>query len=125
MQPRPSGRVHTPVRQLGMLLGVRTGARVLVAEDNATNRDVILAQLQKLGCEASAVENGAQAIEALQQEEGLQRKYDLVLMDCQMPVMDGFEATHRIRASIRPDIPIIAVTADAMSGDRIDVSVKG
>ncbi len=88
-------------------------ARILVAEDNVTNQKVVLAQLQKLGFQASAVCTGADATEAVQQGS-----YDLVLMDCQMPVMDGFEATRLIRRSTCPNIPIIAVTADAMSEDR-------
>ena len=88
-------------------------ARILLAEDNATNRDVGLAQLQKLGYKATAVTNGAQAVQAV-----IEGNFDLVLMDCEMPVMDGFEATRRIRASIHPAIPIIAVTADAMPADR-------
>jgi CheY-like chemotaxis protein/HPt (histidine-containing phosphotransfer) domain-containing protein len=88
-------------------------ARILLAEDNATNRDVGLAQLQKLGYKATAVTNGAQAVQAV-----IEGNFNLVLMDCEMPVMDGFEATRRIRASIHPAIPIIAVTADAMPADR-------
>ena len=90
------------------------GRRILVAEDNPTNRLVALAQLKKLGYEASAVTTGAEAVEAVQRGD-----YDLVLMDCQMPVMDGFEATRCIRKSpAHSSIPIIAVTADAMSGDQ-------
>jgi len=88
-------------------------ARILVVEDNATNQLVMLAQLEKLGHRATAVADGAQALEALRRES-----YDLVLMDCQMPVMDGYEATRRIRQSDQRGIPIIAVTAHAMSGDR-------
>ncbi len=91
----------------------RTGVRILLAEDNATNRVVALAQLKKLGYDADAVNDGAEAVEAVRRGG-----YDLVLMDCQMPVMDGFEATRRIRQSARPDIPIVALTASAMSGDR-------
>jgi two-component system, sensor histidine kinase and response regulator len=85
-----------------------------VAEDNAINRAVMLALLQKLGYKADAVNNGAEAVEAVQRGT-----YDLILMDCQMPVMDGFEATRRIRSSAGPGVPIIAVTADAMADDRI------
>jgi len=66
-----------------------------------------------LGYQAAAVENGAEAVEALANPG-----YDLVLMDCQMPAMDGFEATLHIREVHRSDIPIVAVTADAMPSDR-------
>jgi PAS domain S-box-containing protein len=108
----PHGRFGAPV---GTALQ-RPAARILVAEDNTTNRAVALAQLRRLGYAASAVANGVEAIEAV--ERG---GFDLVLMDCQMPVMDGFEATRRIRSSARsgiPGIPIVAVTADAMLDDR-------
>ena len=87
--------------------------RILVADDNAINRTVALAQLRRLGHKASTVTNGAEAVEAIEQGD-----YDLVLMDCAMPVMDGFEATRRIRGSIHSGIPIIAVTASAMAADR-------
>jgi PAS domain S-box-containing protein len=85
------------------------GERILVAEDNRTNAFVVLAQLQKLGYKADVVMNGAKAVEAV--ERG---GYDLVLMDCEMPIMDGYEATRRIRKSLQPEIPIVALTADAM-----------
>lgn len=89
------------------------GERILVAEDNFTNRQVILAQLGKLGYKGVAVSDGAQAFEAV-----LQGGYDLVLMDCSMPVMDGYEATHLIRQSAQASIPIVALTASAMATDR-------
>jgi CheY-like chemotaxis protein/HPt (histidine-containing phosphotransfer) domain-containing protein len=85
--------------------------RVLVAEDDPTNQAVALAQLSKLGFMADAVGTGVEAIRALEA-----REYDLILMDCDMPDMDGYEATRRIRASGKPEIPIIALTADAMRG---------
>ena len=107
---------HRVDRQLSAQVGTtrkeRT-ARILVAGDNATNREEALAQLHKPGCMASAVTNGTEAVEAVRRGG-----FDLVLMDCQMPVMDGFEATSRIRTSTHPGIPIIAITADAMSDDR-------
>jgi len=91
----------------------RKKARILLAEDNPTNRAVALAQLQKLGYEAHVVMNGADAVDALRQQ-----RFDLILMDCEMPTMDGYEATRRIRAAYRERIPIIAVTAQAKTEDR-------
>ena len=89
------------------------GERVLVAEDNHTNQEVILAQLRKLGYRAAVAANGAEAVAAIERES-----FDLILMDCQMPAMDGYEATRRIRQSNQPRIPILALTASAMSNDR-------
>ena len=91
-------------------------ARILLAEDHPVNREVMLAVLGKLGYRADPVPNGREAVRALQAAP-----YDLVLMDCQMPEMDGFEATRLIRTpatrALNPRIPIVAVTADAMAGD--------
>jgi signal transduction histidine kinase/CheY-like chemotaxis protein len=92
--------------------------RVLAAEDSAVNRMILAEMLSHLGCQATLVEDGAQALQAL-----LHECFDLVLMDCAMPVMDGLEATRRWRAVERGDpargrVPIVALTAFAMPGDR-------
>jgi CheY-like chemotaxis protein len=91
------------------------GTRVLLAEDNLVNQKIAVQVLSKAGCIVDTVETGQEALAAL--EKG---PYDVVLMDCQMPIMDGFTATLRIRASDQAfrTIPVIAVTANAMSGDR-------
>ncbi len=87
---------------------------VLVVEDNPVNERVLKMILKKFGCEVSVVENGQLAVDALKDTD-----FDLVLMDCQMPVMDGYQATRRIRESAnRTQVPIIAVTANALQGDR-------
>ncbi|MEI8313787.1 MAG: response regulator, partial [Verrucomicrobiota bacterium] len=95
----------------------RRRLRILVAEDNTTNRIIAIKMLGKLGHAAEAVGNGKEAVESLKR-----MPYDLVLMDCQMPDMDGFEATRIIRNPAsgvkNPKIPIIALTAHAMKGDR-------
>jgi signal transduction histidine kinase len=93
-------------------------SRILLVEDNPTNRKVIEALLAKRGYQVRSVENGLQAIESVTRGEAA----DLVLMDCQMPVMSGFEATERIRAWEREHgaarLPIVALTAGAFEGDR-------
>jgi len=92
--------------------------RVLVVEDNATNRKVIGALLGKLGLGVRMVEDGQLGLEAVMQEEA----FDLVLMDIQMPVLDGYAATERIRRwereNGRPHLTIVALTADAFAEDR-------
>jgi PAS domain S-box-containing protein len=91
--------------------------RILLAEDNLVNQKVALAMLRKLGCRTDVVANGRDAVKALKNSS-----YDLLLMDCQMPVMDGFEATRIIRekeAEMKSKaMPIIALTASAMQADR-------
>jgi PAS domain S-box-containing protein len=99
--------------------------RVLVAEDNPVNCMVIEGLLGTLGLEVELVDNGQQAVDALARANAL----DLVLMDLHMPVMDGYEATQRIRqaeqVSGRTRIPIIALTADAFEDDRIHCQAVG
>jgi two-component system sensor histidine kinase/response regulator len=90
--------------------------RFLVAEDNKVNQRVAVRMLEKAGHRVDLVENGREAVEAL---DGT--PYDLVLMDCLMPQMDGFEATRAIRAAevgTGRHVPIVALTANAMQQDR-------
>ncbi len=95
----------------------RSGIRILIAEDNTINQKVASKMLENMGYSTDIAQNGIEAIEALKEA-----KYDLVLMDCQMPEMDGYEATRMIRSGVsgmrNSFIPIVAMTANAMEGDR-------
>jgi signal transduction histidine kinase/CheY-like chemotaxis protein len=90
-------------------------ARVLVVEDHKVNQKMMEKMLKKLGVSVKVAENGEEAVRGVETEH-----YDLVFMDCQMPGMDGYEATARIRSLQAPrgDVPVIAMTAHAMAGDR-------
>lgn len=100
---------------------IRTGMidksdiNVLIVEDNEVNQIVLKSFVKKMGYQSQSAMNGLEAVERLAKE-----KYDIILMDCQMPVMNGFDATREIRKILGPSnrIPIIAVTANAMEGDR-------
>ncbi len=112
-----SGSGQRIVTRHSITEGRRRRVHVLVAEDNPVNQRVALAILKKIGVRADAVGNGLEALKALESIP-----YDLVLMDCQMPEMDGYEATRAIRSSesrVRNHkVPIVAMTAHAMQGDR-------
>ncbi|MDQ3283505.1 MAG: response regulator [Acidobacteriota bacterium] len=103
-----------PMRVLS--LDARKRVRVLLVEDNFLNMKLTMSQLQKLGFEADSVANGQEALEATERE-----RYDIVLMDCQMPVLDGYQATAELRRREQKGAPrhhIIAMTANALEGDR-------
>jgi CheY-like chemotaxis protein len=100
----PSSSPVSPAQQM----------RILVAEDNVVNQRVILLQLKKLGYQADLANNGLEVIQALEHSS-----YGLIFMDCQMPEMDGYEATRAIRKNKRfGNLRIIVMTANAMQGDR-------
>jgi PAS domain S-box-containing protein len=87
--------------------------RILVVEDNSANRYVAEALLAGMDCPATIVEGGQEALNVLRE-----REFDLILMDCQMPGMDGYETTRRVRQLLDRRVPIIAMTASAMADDR-------
>ncbi|MEO5864049.1 MAG: ATP-binding protein [Nitrospiraceae bacterium] len=100
---------------------LRLTGHVLLGEDNPVNQEIALLMLQSLGCSVTVAQNGREVVDHVQKT-----RYDLILMDCQMPEMNGFEATRLIREreyvtgndGPRPSIPIIALTAHATPGDR-------
>ncbi|MDQ8182649.1 response regulator [Pelagicoccus sp. SDUM812005] len=115
-----SGRAEKPVKpkpveSKAVDRSAGTSGKVLVVDDNAINSKIAARFLKKLGYECGAVQNGEEALAAVEGEN-----YDLVLMDCQMPVMDGYEASRRIRkfSCDKRKIPIVALTANALEGDR-------
>jgi len=113
---RPAAqREAAPAASSGAGAQRRSGSRLLIVEDNEVNRQVLLAQLAALGFAADAAVDGEQGLAALEQ-----RDYDAVLMDCQLPGLDGYEATRRLRRREAGGrrTPVIAVTAHAMKGER-------
>ncbi len=111
------GENETPPTKPGIIKNDTHKIPILIVEDNPVNQRVAQVMLRKMGLDSDIVANGLEAVNALQTIP-----YDLVLMDCQMPVMDGFKATRVIRQqgskAKNPLIPIIAMTASAMQGDR-------
>ena len=109
-QPRVTGAAV-----LDRSLATRLPLRILVAEDNPVNQALALAILRKMGYRADVAADGQEAIDALERQP-----YDLILMDVQMPVMDGLEATRRIQEQYNEDERphIVALTANVMAGDR-------
>ncbi len=109
-----TGRYSEELTDLAPKLQVTNLPKVLVVDDNEVNRRVACGYLRKMGFTCDIAENGKQAFDAVKTHD-----YVMVFMDCQMPVMDGYEATQAIRSWLdgRP-LPIIAVTANAMAGDR-------
>ncbi len=98
--------------------------RTLLVDDNVINQKIALKIMSKMGFQADVAQNGREAIEILSQAA-----YDLVFMDCQMPVLDGYEATRIIRGetsrTINPGVPIVAMTAHAMEGAREECIAAG
>lgn len=102
---------------------IPSGLKILLAEDNRSNREIALFFLGKLGCKADVVGDGKEVLTALERQE-----YDIVLMDCLMPEMDGFEATRALREKEKPKgkrTTVIAMTANALSEDREKCLVAG
>jgi len=115
--PEPARPEATAAQQQSVRARAKAGLRLLLVEDNLTNQEVALGMLENLGYQADVAGDGRSALRALAQAD-----YPLVLMDCQLPDLDGYEASRLIRqpdTDVRNhDIPIIAMTAHAMSGDR-------
>ncbi|MEI6035378.1 MAG: response regulator [Verrucomicrobiae bacterium] len=129
----PAASAASAAEQTAESLPDRRMPQILLVEDNLINQEVAMGILSNLGLRADAVSNGAMAVQAIQSDI----RYDLVLMDVQMPVMDGISAAKAIRnfemegrklaagSSLMPHIPIIAMTANAMQGDREECLLAG
>jgi CheY-like chemotaxis protein/HAMP domain-containing protein len=96
-----------------------SGNRILLAEDNRINREFAAELLQSFGCDVTTAHHGREALDAFRKAKAIGYMFDMILMDCQMPEMDGYEATRAIREESETlHVPIVALTANAMKGDR-------
>jgi signal transduction histidine kinase/ActR/RegA family two-component response regulator len=113
----PQGSISSSVIPM-VPSGLVVGGRILMVEDNRLNAEFAREMLEKLHCEVIVAKDGAEAVKILSKD----RQFDLIFMDCQMPIMDGFTATLKIREHEKKNkqkhIPIIALTANAMKGDK-------
>ncbi|MGB5810211.1 MAG: ATP-binding protein [Polyangiales bacterium] len=115
LEPGPEDTLRVQGADGASDLLIRQGLRVLLAEDNPTGRMVTEALLKKLACEVRVVGDGREALRNARDQE-----YDIIFMDCDMPMMDGFQATRRIREdSKNQDTPIVALTASIIEDDRV------
>jgi PAS domain S-box-containing protein len=121
-----TGKAHSPMRSNSAAAGGPqfAGTRILVAEDNIVNQKLALRLLQRMGAEVTLAGNGVEALAALRDAD-----FDAVFMDCQMPQMDGFEATRQLRNTpglVRnPNVPVIALTANALATDKARCMAAG
>ncbi|MBK7045285.1 MAG: response regulator [bacterium] len=107
--PRDAGDSAADIGRAGL-----AGLSILLVDDNLINRKVALGHLQRLGCTAASASDGKEALAAFRRD-----RHDVILMDCMMPVMDGYEATRRLRRLEGGDrVHVIAMTANALEGDR-------
>ena len=111
--------VATPALPVDTALGSAGSLKVLVAEDNYINQQLTLAMLETVDCTVTLAEDGRQAIDAIRERHGTPDAFDIVLMDMQMPNLDGLQATRKIRsAGLSPEVlPIVALTANAYAED--------
>ncbi|MDH3602863.1 MAG: response regulator, partial [Candidatus Tectomicrobia bacterium] len=119
---RPSEEIPVPIVLSSREMTLQ--GRVLLTEDNPVNQEVTLGMLENLNCQVDIANHGGEAVAAVEHTA-----YDLILMDCQMPEMDGFEATRAIREreelTTQPRVPIIALTANAFDSDRKQCLASG
>ncbi len=117
LQKDPTTKTRPSLLTRHSIRETKRGLKILLAEDNLINQKLAVSLIQRMGHKVSVAQDGKEAVEAIERE-----KFDIILMDVQMPGMDGLEATQAIRAresvTGRPRIPIIAMTAYAMAGDR-------
>jgi PAS domain S-box-containing protein len=119
-----TGGIRIPARDTAPVALAFSGARILLAEDNPVNQKLAMRLLQRLGAEVHLAANGIEALQALRESD-----FDAVLMDCQMPQLDGYQATRQLRSPegrVRnPSVPVIALTAHALATDRTKCLAAG